>query len=88
MYELKELERYLRAHLLGPGLCLENKEFTGPRSHKVGEKMTYMNMAIAERLAKGNKAHYANAKPLESKFLNKNTKMKRYKTKTRPVVTY
>ena len=35
MYGLKNLERYLRVHLLGPGPRLIKKEFTGPRSHKV-----------------------------------------------------
>jgi len=35
MYELKkDLERYLRVNLLGPGPRLIKKEFTGPRSHK------------------------------------------------------
>jgi len=34
MYELKKMERYLRANLLGPGPRLMKKEFTGPRSHK------------------------------------------------------
>jgi len=35
MYELKkELERYLRVNLLGPGPRLIKKEFTGLRSHK------------------------------------------------------
>jgi hypothetical protein len=33
-----------------------------------------MNIEIAERIAKGNKAYYANAKPIKSKFLKKNTK--------------
>jgi len=47
-----------------------------------------MNIEIAERIAKGNKAYYANAKLIKSKFLNKNTKMKIYKMTIRPVVTY
>ena len=47
-----------------------------------------MNIEIAERIAKGNKAYYANAKLIKSKFLKKNTKMKMYKTMIRPVVTY
>ena len=47
-----------------------------------------MNIEIAERIAKGNKAYYANAKLIKSKFLTKNTKMKIYKTMIRPVVTY
>jgi len=47
-----------------------------------------MNIEIAERIAKGNKAYYANAKLIKSKFLKKNTKMKIYITMTRPVVTY
>jgi hypothetical protein len=32
--ELKNLERYLRVNLLGPGPRLMKKEFTGPRSHE------------------------------------------------------
>jgi len=47
-----------------------------------------MNIEIAEIKAKGNKAYYANAKVVKSKFLTKNTKMKTYKTTIRPVVTY
>ena len=47
-----------------------------------------MNMEIAERIAKGNKAYYANVKLIKSKYLKKNTKMKIYKTMIRPVVTY
>ena len=47
-----------------------------------------MNIEIAERIAKGNKAYYANAKLIKSKFLKKNTKMKIYKTLIRPVVMY
>jgi len=47
-----------------------------------------MKMEIAERIAKGNKAYYANAKLTKSKFPTKNTKMKKYKTMIRPVVTY
>jgi hypothetical protein len=47
-----------------------------------------MNIEIAERIVKGNKAYYANAKPIKSKFLKRSTKMKIYKTTIRPVVTY
>jgi hypothetical protein len=47
-----------------------------------------MNIEIAERIAKGNKAYYANAKLIKSKFLNKNTKMKIHKMMIRPVITY
>ena len=36
-----------------------------------------MNIWIAERIAKGNKAYHANAKLITSKFEQKNTKMKR-----------
>jgi len=39
-----------------------------------------MNMEIAERISKGNKAHYANAKLIKSKFLTINTIIKIYKT--------
>jgi hypothetical protein len=47
-----------------------------------------MNIEIAERIAKGNKAFYANAKLIKSKFLKKNTKLKIYKMMVRPVVRY
>jgi hypothetical protein len=46
-----------------------------------------MNIEIAERITKGNKAYYANEKLIKSKFLTKNTKMEIYKTMIRPVVT-
>jgi len=46
-----------------------------------------MNIETAERIAKGNKAYYANAKLIKPEFLKNNTKMKIYKT-IRPVVTY
>ena len=41
MYELKKMERYLRVNLLGPCPRLTKKEFTGPRSHKGWETLTY-----------------------------------------------
>ena len=47
-----------------------------------------MNIEIAERIAKGNKAYSVNSKLIKSKFLKKNTKMKIYKTMIRPVITY
>jgi len=47
-----------------------------------------MNIEIAERIGKGNKAYHANAKLIKSTFLKKNTKMKIHKTMKRPVVTY
>jgi len=47
-----------------------------------------MNVEIAERIAKVNKAYYASAKLIKSKFLTKNTKIKIHKTIIRPVVTY
>jgi hypothetical protein len=46
-----------------------------------------MNIEIAERIAKGNRAYYANAKLINSKFLKRNTNMKIYKMMIRPVVT-
>jgi len=46
-----------------------------------------MNIEIAERIAKGNKAYYANTKQIKSKFIMKNTKMKTNKM-TIPVVRY
>ena len=47
-----------------------------------------INIEFAERIAKGNKAYYANAKLIKPKFLKKNSKMKIYKTMIIPVVTY
>jgi len=47
-----------------------------------------MNIEIVERMAKGNKEYYANAKLIKLKFLKKNTKMKIYKMMIRPVITY
>ena len=47
-----------------------------------------ITIEIAERIAKGNKAYYTNAKLIKSKFLKKNTKIKICKTMIRPVVTY
>jgi hypothetical protein len=47
-----------------------------------------MNIEIAERIAKANKANCASAKLIKSKFLKKNIKIKIYKTMLRPVVTY
>ena len=47
-----------------------------------------MNIEIAERTTKGNKAHCANAKRMKSEFLTKNTKKEIYKTMIRPVVRY
>jgi len=47
-----------------------------------------MNIEIAERIVKGNKACYANAKLIKSKFVKRNTKMKIYKTTIRPVILY
>jgi len=56
-------------------------EFKGPADNK-------MNIEIVERIVKCNKAYYANAKLIKSKFLKKNTTMKIYKTMIRPVVMY
>jgi hypothetical protein len=47
-----------------------------------------MNIEIAEKISKGNKAYYANSKLIKSKLIKKNTTMKIYKTMIRPVVTY
>jgi hypothetical protein len=47
-----------------------------------------MNIEIAEKIAKVNKANYANSKLIKSKLIKKNTNMKIYKTMIRPVVTY
>jgi len=38
---LKKMERYLRANLLGPGPRLMKKEFTGPRAHRSWETLLY-----------------------------------------------
>jgi hypothetical protein len=47
-----------------------------------------MNIGIAERIVKGNKAYYPNAKLIKSKFLKRNIKMIIYKMIIRPVITY
>jgi len=47
-----------------------------------------MNIEIAERIVKGNKAYYANTKLIKLEFLKRNTKMKIYKMIIRPVITY
>jgi len=47
-----------------------------------------MNIEIAERMVKGSKAYYADAKLIKLKFLKRNTKMKIYKMIIRPVVMY
>jgi hypothetical protein len=39
-----------------------------------------MNPEIAEKIAKGNKAYYANSKLIQSKLLKKNIKMEIYIT--------
>jgi len=46
------------------------------------------HVEMAERMAKGNRSYYANAKLIKSKFLKKNTKMEIYKKMVRPVVPY
>ena len=47
-----------------------------------------MNIETDERIVKGNKAYYANAKLIKSKFLKRNAKTKIHKTIIRPVVMY
>jgi hypothetical protein len=47
-----------------------------------------MDIEIAGKVAKGNKAYYANSKLIKSKLLKKNTKMKIYKEMIRRIVTY
>jgi UDP-glucose 4-epimerase len=44
-----------------------------------------MNIKIAEKIAKGNKAYYANSKLIKSKLLKKNNKMKIHKMM---IITY
>jgi hypothetical protein len=46
-----------------------------------------MNIETAERIVKGNKACYANANIIKSKFLKRYTKMKIYKMIIRPFVS-
>jgi len=41
MCELKKMERYLRVNLLGPGPRLVEKGFTGQRSHKGSETLSF-----------------------------------------------
>jgi hypothetical protein len=38
MYELEQIERYLRVNWLELGPRLIEKEFTGPQSHKVEKR--------------------------------------------------
>jgi hypothetical protein len=48
-----------------------------------------MNIEIAgKNISKGNKAYCANSKLIKLNLLKKNTKMKKYKTMIRPVVTH
>jgi hypothetical protein len=47
-----------------------------------------MQFEIAERIRKGKRAYYANAKHLKSKLLKRSTKMRIYLTVIRPVVTF
>jgi hypothetical protein len=47
-----------------------------------------MQFEIAERMRKGNRAYYANAKLLKSILLKRSTKMRIYLTLIKPVVTY
>ena len=63
---------------------VENFNYLGP----ILNEDNTMNIEIAERIAKGNKAYCANVKLIKSKFLKKNTKINIYKTVIRPVVTY
>jgi hypothetical protein len=39
---LNKLERYWRVNLLGPGSRLMKKEFSGPRSHKCWQTLSYI----------------------------------------------
>jgi hypothetical protein len=64
---------------------VENFNYQGSILNAVNK----VNIEIAERIAKGSKAYYANSKPIKSKLLKENTKMKIYKTIIRQtVVTY
>jgi len=64
-------------HLKTDNFTFENVEnFNYPGSILNADNK--MNTEIAERIAKGNKAYYANSKLIKSKLLKKNTKMKIY----------
>ena len=72
-------------HLKTDNFALENVE----NFNYLGSILNAGNkiyIEIAERIIKGNKAYYANAKLIKSKFLKRNTKMKIYKTIIRPVL--
>jgi len=50
---LEKMESYLRVNLLGPGPRLVKKEFTGPRSHKGWETLSYTTAGMALRTEGG-----------------------------------
>jgi len=73
-----------KTHLKIDNFTFENFNYLG----SILNADNKMNIEIAERIVKGNKVYYANAKLIKSKFLKRNTKMKIYKKIIRPVVTY
>jgi len=85
--QIKRIATKDAAHLKIDNFAFENVE-TFNYLGSILNADNKMNIEIAERIVKGNKAYYAYAKLIKLKFLKRNTKMKIYKTIIRPVVTY
>jgi hypothetical protein len=85
--QIKRTERKDITHLKIDNFAFENVEnfyYLGTILNAYDK----MNIEIAERTVKGNKAYCANAELIKSKFLKRSTKIKIHKMIIRPVITY